>query len=272
MSTENGKRETGNAWVAETREFLPGQGTKPGSQGESARSPFRVPHSRCASRAGGFTLLEVLAALALLALLLVGVYSGIRTASHSVRAGTAAVERLDAVRSAQQFLRSELAQAMTAQLAKNPDNDEPIFFKGDARSMSFVAPLPGYLGKLGPQAQMLELVDNGKGGQRLQVRFALLPPSGEPLPAGPPQVLLEDVREGRFQYRGLDARGRVGPWRADWPGGDHLPQLVRIDLKLPDAGYWPQLTVPLRVDASANQRQFAMLDGADAPRFAWSRP
>ena len=36
-------------------------------------------------RAAGFTLLEVLAALVLLALLLVGVYSGIRTATHSVR-------------------------------------------------------------------------------------------------------------------------------------------------------------------------------------------
>jgi general secretion pathway protein J len=120
--------------------------------------------------------------------------------------------------------------------------------------------------------QTLELVDNGKGGQRLQVRFALLPPSGEPLQPGPPQVLLEDVREGRFQYRGLDARGRVVAWRPDWPGGDHLPQLVRIDLELPGAGYWPQLTVPLRVDASANQRQFAMLESAGAPRFAWSGP
>jgi general secretion pathway protein J len=221
-------------------------------------------------RAHGFTLMEVLAALALLALLLVGVYSGIRTASHSVRAGSAAVERLDAVRSAQQFLRRELAQAMTQQLAKN-DKDEPIFFKGDAHSMSFVAPLPGYLGKLGPQAQTLELVDNGKGGQRLEVRFALLPPSGEPLQPGPPQVLLDDVRDGGFQYRGLDAQGRVGPWRGDWPEGDHLPQLVRIDLHLAGADYWPQLTVALRVDASANQRQFAMVGGA-GPMLAWRQP
>jgi len=219
----------------------------------------------------GFTLLETLAALALLALLLVGVYSGIRTASRSVRSGTAAVERLDAVRSAQQFLRNELAQAMTQQLGKNPDNDEAIFFRGEPGSMSFVAPLPGYLGKLGPQVQTLELVANGKGGQRLQVRFALLPPSGEPLKPGPPQVLLEDVREASFHYRGLDARGRVGAWRDDWRQGDQLPQLVRIDLKLPGAGYWPQLTVPLRVDASANQRQFAMLD-ATGPSVAWRQP
>jgi len=225
---------------------------------------------RRALRVGGFSLMEVLAALALLALLLVGVYSGIRTATHSVRAGSAAVERLDAVRSAQQFLRRELAQAMTQQLGKN-DKDEAIFFKGDAHSMSFVAPLPGYLGKLGPQAQTLELVDNGKGGQRLEVRFALLPPSGEPLQPGPPQVLLDDVREGGFRYRGVDDRGRVGAWRTDWPAGDRLPQLVRIDLRLAGTDYWPQFTVPLRVDASANQRQFAMLDRA-GPMVAWSRP
>jgi general secretion pathway protein J len=230
-----------------------------------------VHRSRRAPRAGGFTLLETLAALALLALLLVGVYSGIRTASHSVRAGTAAVERLDAVRSAQQFLRSELAQAMTQQLGKNPDNDEAVFFRGEPRALSFVAPLPGYLGKLGPQVQTLELVDNGKGGQRLQVRFALLPPTGEPLKPGPPQVLLEDVREGSFHYRGLDAQGRIGAWREDWRQGSQLPQLVRIDLELAGAGYWPQLTVPLRVDASANQRQFAMLDAA-GPDLAWRQP
>jgi general secretion pathway protein J len=199
------------------------------------------------------------------------VYSGIRTASHSVRAGTAAVERLDAVRSAQQFLRRELAQAMTQQLGKNPDNDEAIFFRGEPRAMSFVAPLPGYLGKLGPQVQMLELVDNGKGGQRLQVRFALLPPTGEPLKPGPPQVLLEDVREGSFHYRGLDAQGRIGAWREDWRQGSQLPQLVRIDLELAGAGYWPQLTVPLRVDASANQRQFAMLEDV-GPSLAWRQP
>lgn len=233
-------------------------------------SLFPMPRSARPGRAHGFTLLEVLAALALLALLLVGVYSGVRTATRSVQAGSAAVERLDAVRSAQQFLRRELAQAMTQQLAKNAI-DEPIFFRGTARSMSFVAPLPGYLGKLGPQAQTLELVDNGKGGQRLQIRFALLPPSGQPLAPGAPQVLLDDVRDGQFRYRGLDARGRATDWRDDWPQGDHLPQLVRIELRLPGTGYWPQLTVPLRVDASANQRQFARVDGA-VPSFAWVRP
>jgi general secretion pathway protein J len=66
----------------------------------------------------GFTLLEVLASLVLLALLLVGVYSGIRTATHSVRSGTATIERMDQVRSAQQFLRRELAQSLAQPISK----------------------------------------------------------------------------------------------------------------------------------------------------------
>lgn len=268
MKTGNRQRGTGSAPAAQARCSVPPRPLQSAVLRTSIPSPFSIPRSRYAH---GFTLLETLAAMALLALLLVGVYSGIRTASHSVRSGTAAVERLDAVRSAQQFLRNELAQAMTQQLGRNPDNDEAIFFRGEPDTMSFVAPLPGYLGKLGPQVQTLELVDNGKGGQRLQVRFALLPPSGEPLKPGPPQVLLEDVRDAAFHYRGVDERGRAGPWRNDWRQGDRLPQLVRIDLKLPGAGYWPQLIVPLRVDASANQRQFAMLDAAGTA-VAWSQP
>ena len=137
-------------------------------------------------RAAGFSLLEVLAALALLALLLVGVYSGVRTASHSVRSGSAAIEQLDQIRSAQQLLRRELAQAMAQPLERNASG-EPVYFKGSAHELQFVAPLPGYLGKLGPQVQTLALVDNGKGGQRLQISFAVLAPdrSSRP-PPGPP--------------------------------------------------------------------------------------
>lgn len=123
------------------------------------------------SRSRGFTLLEVLGALALLALLLVGVYSGVRTATHAVRSGEAAIGRMDQVRSAQQFLRTELAQARAVPLSRT-DKGDPIFFTGDAHEMRFVAPLPGYLGKLGPQLQQLKLVSNGRGTSRLEASFA----------------------------------------------------------------------------------------------------
>ncbi|HEY8681706.1 MAG TPA: prepilin-type N-terminal cleavage/methylation domain-containing protein, partial [Rhodanobacter sp.] len=147
-------------------------------------------------RSAGFTLLEVLASLVLLALLLIGVYSGLRTATHSVRSGTAAVARIDQIRSAQQFLQRELAQSMAQPISHN-DRGENIYFVGSAREMRYVAPLPGYLGKLGPQLQSLRLVDDGHGDSQLVLSLALLPPDGQPpRPLGDPQVLLDHIKDG----------------------------------------------------------------------------
>ncbi len=209
-------------------------------------------------RQAGFSLMEVLAALALLALLLVGVYSGVRTATRSVNGGTARIERLDRVRSAQQFLRRELAQAMAQPLGRDARGDA-IYFRGEPHKLQFVAPLPGYLGKLGPQMQTLELVDNDKGGKRLQIRFETPSANGDSqapdtaVSDTPAQVLLDDVTEARFSYRGRDAQGQVGPWQASWADGRRLPSLVRIQLDAGVGAYWPQLLAPLRVDPTANR-------------------
>jgi general secretion pathway protein J len=199
----------------------------------------------------GFSLLEVLLALVLLSLLLLGVYSGIRTATHGVRAGTAAVERLDQVRSAQQLLRRELAQTMVAPIDHDANGDS-VFFDGKAREMRFVAPLPGYLDKLGPQLLKLSLVDDGHGALRLQMQLAVLPPDGKPPQAlGTPQVLLDHIKSGTFQYRGIDAQGRPGDWQDQWTDGRLLPQLVQVDLTPLGTTPWPQMVVPLRIDPSS---------------------
>lgn len=199
--------------------------------------------------AGGFTLLEVLASLVLLALLMVGVYSGIRTATVSVRAGTALIERSDQIRSAQQFLRRELAQSLSPPLG-NASQSATMGFVGTAREMLYVAPLPGYLGRLGPQLQRLQLVDDSAGGFRLELSLALLPPDGRPpLPLGEPQVLLDHVLSGSFSYYGPDARGLQTGWSHTWADSRELPQLVRVALRVGGNSGWPQLDVPLRTES-----------------------
>jgi len=201
---------------------------------------------------GGFTLLEVLASLVLLALLLIGVYSGLRTATHSVRSGTAAVARIDQIRSAQQFLQSELAQSMAQPISKNAQGDN-IYFQGDAHEMRYVAPLPGYLGRLGPQLQSLKLVDNGHGDASLVLTLALLPPDGSPPKAlGDPQVLLDHIRSGEFSYRGIDTQGKPVPWSGTWSDGRLLPLLVRVQLLAQGNYAWPLIEVPLRVNPLAS--------------------
>lgn len=200
--------------------------------------------------ARGFTLLEVLASLALLALLMVGVYSGIRTATVSVRAGTALIERSDQIRSAQQFLRRELAQSLSQTIDHTPQGEQRVFV-GSAREMFYVAPLPGYLGQLGPQLQRLQLVDDGAGGSRLELSLALLPPDGRPpLPLGEPQVLVDHVLDGSFSYSGINGAGEAQGWSQTWGDGRRLPQLVRIALRLSGNEAWPQLQVPLRTQST----------------------
>ena len=213
----------------------------------------------------GFTLFEVLAALALLSLLLLGVYAGIRSATHTVESGELKIEQLDEVRSSQQFLRRELMQAM-AQAIAHDDNGNNIFFVGSSDEMRFVAPLPGYLGRMGPQLIDVKLVSTDKDGKQLVASLAELPPDGSSLhPLGDPQVLVDGVVDGAFSYRGLNAQGQPMDWQDDWKFTGNMPSIVEIKLTLANRREWPLLSAPLRVNAAATQGP-GLLRGLQQPQ------
>jgi general secretion pathway protein J len=215
-------------------------------------------------RAAGFTLLEVLGAMALLALLLLGVYAGVRSATHTVQAGTVKIEQLDEVRSAQQFLRRELAQAMAQPIARDADGNN-IYFVGSDSEMRFVAPLPGYLGRMGPQLIQIKLVP-GDESERLEASLAILPPDGSaPKPLGDPQILVDGIQGGGFSYRGLDQQGRPMDWQSDWKYTGTMPNVVSINLKLKDGREWPVMSAPLRVNPAAAQGPGNLLRGLRGP-------
>jgi general secretion pathway protein J len=217
-------------------------------------------------RAAGFTLLEVLGALVLLSLLLMGVYSGVRSATHTVQAGTLKIEQLDEVRSAQMFLRRELEQAM-AQAIAHDDNGNNIYFIGSSDEMRFVAPLPDYLGSAGPQLVDIKLVSAGdKGGKQLVASLAVLPPDGsKPKPLGDPQVLVDGIDDGSFSYRGLNQQGQPMDWQSDWKFVGNMPNIVTVKLTLQNGREWPQLSAPLRVNAAAAQGPGNLLRGLRGP-------
>ncbi|GLQ48213.1 general secretion pathway protein GspJ [Dyella lipolytica] len=215
-------------------------------------------------RAAGFTLLEVLAALVLLALLLLGVYSGVRSATHTVQAGTVKIEQLDEVRSAQQFLRRELAQALAQPMSRD-DSGNNIYFIGSGSEMRFVAPLPGYLGKMGPQLIRIKLIPGDKG-ERLEATLAVLPPDGSaPKPLGDPQVLVDGISGGGFSYRGVNQQGQPTDWQSDWKDSNSMPNVVTIKLALENGREWPLLSAPLRVNAAAAQGPGNLLRGLRGP-------
>ncbi|HMH68739.1 MAG TPA: prepilin-type N-terminal cleavage/methylation domain-containing protein [Pinirhizobacter sp.] len=198
----------------------------------------------------GFTLIEVLAAIVLLSLILLGVYSGIRTATRIVHSGEERIGRMDEVRSTGQFVQREVAQALALPFAVTDEGDG-IVFDGQPDAARFVAPLPGYLGKAGAQIMTLQLVRDNNSN-RLQVTFSLLPPDGSPPVApGDPEILLAGVNSGSFAYRGYDDQGNPGPWVDRWPDGRRLPSMIALRMKLAGGVGSPEIIAPLRIDPTS---------------------
>ncbi|NII54854.1 general secretion pathway protein GspJ [Luteibacter sp. SG786] len=207
------------------------------------------------TKVSGFSLMETLAALALLALLLLGVFASLDTIARSTHSSLAATERLDQMRAAQNYLRRALSGALPYPWALGKDK-QVVVFRGDGQGATFVSPGPGYLANEGLQLQTLSLVGE-PGDQRLVIAFAPLPTrSGAGVVPASPETLLEHIASGRIVYGGSDAHGRVLPWRTSWSDEQRMPTMVGIELTLRHGLRWPTFVVPLRMDPGAvNDRE-----------------
>ncbi len=181
----------------------------------------------------GFTLVELLIAITLLGLISVVTYGSIWTANRSLHAVEQRVELNDEMRVTQEFIRQSLSQARGVMAVKKGRME--VVFRGDAESLSFVAPAPLQRGNAGGLYHYrFELKGGGQDTYSLALSYAqflagleyeeMLPVQGESL-------LLEQVNELTFSYYGSDEPGAEEEWLAEWLRSDMLPQLVRLKLK-----------------------------------------
>ena len=199
----------------------------------------------------GFTLIEVLLATGLLAVALALGFATLRAAGATAQRGEAMAERNERIRAVSDFLRRRIGGAQGIVFELDPTTGASKRFEGDADSMRFVADLPDYLGRGGPQVHAFGIGRGGEGGLDLLVDFRMAQ-AGQVLPgsaARPPEPLAEGLRQVRFAYRGLAADGEFGPWEAAWEDPAKLPLQVRVQIR--DArGAWPDLVVVLPVAGS----------------------
>ena len=207
-------------------------------------------------------------AVTLLALLLAGAYSGIQTSVKAMHAGERVIERVDRVRTVQEFLRHQISRIMPLAYQQTPNGN--FVFEGDRAYMRFVAPMPGYLGHGGPYVQTLSLTP-GPDGLRLVFSGAML--NGfdaqlEQTAERDPVVLLDRIRDGAFAYRMLDDQGQLAPWSTRWDDPTVTPLMVQIELTMQNGERigWPTLAVPLMLDSGAARMQVA------APKIAPINP
>lgn len=214
----------------------------------------------------GFTLVEVVVSLALLALLILGAYTAIRTATQAVATGEALIERTNRLRVTQELLRRQISQALAIPHAQRRGTNESIFLAGERDQLTWVSSMPGYLGRGGPYVQQIAL-ERGPGGQSLVFRHAMLngwdPDDGFDDRRTPPVTLVEGIRDLRIDYRAVDETGRLGSWQDRWDKPFQLPLLVRvrIEFERESRQQWPELVIPLLVDPGAGAINVAPIFG-----------
>lgn len=198
-----------------------------------------------AGRQSGFTLIEVVLAMILVGLIMAIAVGGIRMSRKAAESGERRVEATNSIRVTQEFLRKQFSRTLPLAFATDRTEGRNYVFEGDDREVTFVAPMPGYLSSGGPYVQVLSIE---RGELRFQHRMLLSDEDDQD--AAEPVVLLDRIRRGRFEYRGIDDQGRLSDWDDDWEDPSRTPMMVRVSLEFErNSGLsWPTLEVPLLID------------------------
>jgi len=212
----------------------------------------------------GFTLIELLLAITLLGLVMALAYGGLRSITRSTDSADELMQQQTHLRATQQFIHRQLVRALP--LTYWVDNDDQrLMFEGERDWIQFVAPMPGYLGAGGPQVQRLELArDAGGAYQLLLSHVPLLAYEDGSMRDAEPFVLLRNIDDGEFEFKGQDDQGELTDWESNWETPTTLPVAINLSLTMAEnvRVSWPQLYAALRIDSTSGRLQ--QTDGRDA--------
>ena len=190
----------------------------------------------------GFTLIEMLVTVTLLALLAVLLFGGLRFGVRAWEGAEAHGTGTEEIRAVQDLLRREIEQAYPGYDARDPQHPV-VDFAGAGDAMTFLAPAPQVAATAGRSRITLAAAPDG---QDTQLVIAAHPELGGAAWSAP---LLRHLAAARFAYF---ANGR---WREDWHAAA-LPALVRLRVAFRpgDVRVWPELIVAPRIAADAGCR------------------
>ena len=208
-------------------------------------------------RQRGFTLIELLLAITLLGLVMALAYGGLRSITRSTNSADELMQQQTHLRATQSFIQRQLVRALP--LAYWVDNDDQrLMFEGERDWIQFVAPMPGYLGAGGPQVQRLELARDAGGVYRLEfLHVPLLAYEEGSMRDAEAFVLLRNIEEGEFEFKGQDDQGELTDWENAWETPATLPVAVNLSLGMAEDARvnWPQLYAALRIDSTSGRLQ-----------------
>jgi general secretion pathway protein J len=191
------------------------------------------------TRSAGFTLLELLVAISVLALLSLSIARGLHLGADGWTRARGHSAQADRLRDARRLITQLIAGAIPAFADSSPD-DRRIAFAGAPDSMALIARLPPPAGTPLMVAARL-FVDN----QNLVLAWHPDLPradGGGPLP-DTSTIIARHVAGVRFRYQ-----DQAAGWHDDWSGQTGLPRAIAITIADDDERHsvWPALILEPR--------------------------
>ncbi|HTQ15200.1 MAG TPA: prepilin-type N-terminal cleavage/methylation domain-containing protein [Rhizomicrobium sp.] len=195
-------------------------------------------------RESGFTLLELLVAMTLLALLSLVLFGGFRFGTRAWDRAEDSTARGNEIRRAQDDIGTALTRAYPEMDLSDPRNPH-IFFSGEMRAVTFLAPDRARPGSL-------DVTTLSRQGDALVMT---LTPELARNPAAQTvrRKLLDHVTGFELGYFGAARPGDPPRWNASWHDRGRLPRLIRIRAALDKARPgWTEMIVVPRIQADVN--------------------
>jgi general secretion pathway protein J len=197
----------------------------------------------------GFTLIELIIALVLLALIASLMFGSLSLAARSWDGGEAKAVEVSSMRQAQTFLREQIEAALPLRLKKVAEL--PLMFAGERDEIRYAAALPPRVQEGGAYYFRLAVARNGEKSQ-LVLERTIPDPSATQAPEftdAEHSVLADGIAELHVSYFGRDANAadvEAPTWRDRWDDRQRLPLLIRIDVTPTKGAPWPTLVVEPR--------------------------
>ena len=208
-------------------------------------------------RQQGLTLVELLVAMVLLSMLMLGMASALRSMAMVEERVDLRLERSDEFRIATGFLNTVLGR-LSARKVMTPlkEGESSYLFAGSEEAVAWRGIMPARHGAGGQTFFRLAL-EQVQGERALVIRFV---PLGDKFAfpdwsQAQSRVLVHDVTSLAFGYE--DAKGPSPVWLGQWGSAEDLPPRVRIELTT-QAGEWPIWVIPMRIQPSSRRGGFVM--------------
>jgi len=208
--------------------------------------------------ARGFTLVELLVAMSLLSLVMLGFNSALRSMAQTETRVDARLQRNEQMRLLRQFLQPLMQRVDATKYSTpgtaNAPGGKALLFRADSQAIQWVGVMPARPGLGGRGYFQLTLEpDPADSTRQLVVRYLRWQPPGVALSwaTAETHVLVRGLSGWSVETEGLPPtaspdKAATWPrgWQARWPSDQDLPQRLRLTLE-DSQGLWPPVLLPV---------------------------